>query len=304
MMRESQLAKSEVRVLNRRIGILALAVVAGILALIVLLPSPPSYQGKTLSEWLKSLDKTPLQFFNGAPKPDQPAADAFRAIGTNTIPFLRAELRAKDSWLKKKLTQWLKKPSLNKMQFTRAEVRHKRAVSACQALGPLAEELVPELSVLLNSTYDPVDESFALSAAGPEALPALTNSFANSNMWVRMRAASAFRYVRYDAQAAIPALIKCLDDREPNVKCEAACALAYIGKRADLVVPLLIRNLDDTNSSVRWRSAYALGFFGEQAKDAVPALLRKMKEDPHVRTWGGTSLKKIDPEAAAQAEAK
>src|SRR5438046_537919 len=177
MMYEPQIPKSELRVVNRRIGIVALVAVAGVVELILFLPEEASYQGRTLSEWLKSLDKTPLQFLNGQPKPDQPAADAFRAIGTNAIPFLRAELRAEDSLLKKEVTNWLKKQSLIKIELAPAEVRHKRAVSASLVLGPMAEELVPELSVLLNSVYDPLDESFALAGVGPEALPALTNAF-------------------------------------------------------------------------------------------------------------------------------
>ena len=298
------LTATEASMMKTQQVIVALAVVTSALVLYWLWPKPPSYQGKTLGEWLKSLDNHPIQFLELEPMPNQPAVDAFRAIGSNAIPGLRAELEAKDSKLKKILTQWLEKQSLIKVQLTPAEVRYSRAVGACEALGPVAKMLIPELSAVLNSGYDPAREAHALAAIGPEALPALTNAFGSPNERVRRRAASAFRLVRYDAQAAIPALVQCLDDEDPSVKGEAAMALGHIGKKADLVVPILVRNLDDTNSTVRFLTADALGFFGEQAKSAVPTLLRKMNGDPMVQPWAEEAIKKIDPSAAAKAGLK
>ena len=83
-------------------------------------PEEPSYQGQTLSAWLASLDTHPMKFIDNEPETNQPAAEAFQAMGAKAVPFLRRELHSGNL------------------------LRQKRAVNAAYAIGPTAKELIPQ----------------------------------------------------------------------------------------------------------------------------------------------------------------
>jgi RNA polymerase sigma factor (sigma-70 family) len=199
----------------------------------------PAYQDQTLSDWLRSLDKSPLQFTELTVDTNQSAAQAFLQIGSKAVPYLLRELRSQDY------------------------VRQRRAIQACYALGPIAKAAIPELAELVNEgRISQTLRTFALAAMGPDGLPYMISALANRDAQVRIYMASALRYVLFDAEAAVPALITCLSDAEDyRVRCEAAYALANIKKRPDLVVPALTQNLTDTNEMVRFQTASALARF-------------------------------------------
>src|SRR6266702_19658 len=55
----------------------------------------------------------------------------------------------------------------------------------------------------------------------------------------------------------------------------------------------------------KWHTSSALGGFGPDAKAAVPVILPLLNDqDQETRNWAAIVLKRIDPEAAASAEAK
>jgi HEAT repeat protein len=248
-------------------------------------PSEPDYQGRTLSDWLASLGRNPLQFLDLRPQPNQPAAEAFQAMGARAVPFLHRELRFKDL------------------------ARRPHAANAARAIGPAAKELIPDLLATAistaNSGRDPYSEVFALAAMGPESIGPLTNMFTNQNMWARNRAATAIYMADYDAEPAVPALLNALEDADPRVRSEAAQALGHVHKRLDVVLPALLKNLKDPDASVRWCTADAMRLLGPDAKSAFPALLEVWRShDRKVAPFAGGALKAIDPEAAAKAGVK
>jgi RNA polymerase sigma factor (sigma-70 family) len=248
-------------------------------------PQEPSYQGQTLSAWLASLDTHRMEFLNLEPKTNQPAAEAFQAMGAKAVPFLRRELRSGNL------------------------LRQKRAADAARAIGPTAKELIPDILpvaiAVANSGHDSINQSWAMAALGPEAIGPLTSLFTNQNKWTRIWAVSAFREVPYNAEAAIPALLNALSDPEPGVRFEAAPALAHIHQQLDVVIPALVKHLHDSDASVRRNTAFALGELGTDGKPAVPALIQLLKDDNvEVKPWTKDALKKIDPVEAAQAGVK
>jgi len=269
-------------------------------------PAEPAYQGKTVHEWLRTLDRSPIETVDFFPKPNQPAVDAFRSFGTNAIPALRAELAVQDTVFKLWLAGLLRKPNLITVELATAQTRHRSAISACVALGPEARELLPEIMAAFEAAYDPVSESVCLVGLGPAGLRALTNGFSSTNANARIRSASAFRYVRYDAQAAIPGLLRCLDDTtDVRIRCEAAMALGHIGEQPDVAVPALVKRLgEDVDPTVRGFAAQALGMFGARAKVAVPALVKSLDDKAGANDWAFSSLQQIDPDFKTASQSK
>jgi hypothetical protein len=244
-------------------ALVALAVIGGIAWLLV--PSEPRYQGKYLSAWLRSLDKSPMQFHAEGLVVDtnHPAAQAILHMGTEAVPILVRELRARDSVAKLKLMEFLRKQSVIRIDFTPAYVRQRRAIEACFALGPTAKAAIPELTERLSeSRISQTMRTFALAAMGPDALPSVISALTNSDPEVRLYMAMTLRGVSFDAESAVPALVTCLTDpQDYRIRVEAAYALAHIGKRPDLVLSALTQNLNDTNEMVRSQTASALARF-------------------------------------------
>jgi RNA polymerase sigma factor (sigma-70 family) len=248
-------------------------------------PSEPVYQGKSLTYWLESLGPKMLLFHNLRPDANQPAAEAFQAMGVKTVPFLRRELHSRD------LARW------------------KHAADAARTIGPAAKVLIPDLLTAAVATadsgHDPYAELFALAAMGPESIGPLTTMFTNQNKWARINTTTAVYMTDYDAEAAVPALLKELDDPDAQVRSQAPAALAHIHKQLDVVLPALLKNLKDPDDSVRWCTASAIGQLGPDAKSAFPDLLEVWHNDKTgVASWAGGALKNIDPEAAAKAGVK
>lgn len=277
--------------------VISAAALAALTALWWLPPAEPTHQGRTVREWLRTLDRSPIETIDFFPAPNQPAVAAFRGLGTNAIPVLRAELTVQDSGFKLWWAGLLKKQTLLKVEFVTVTTRHRSAISACVALGPEARELLPEITAAFAAAYDPLSESVCLVGMGPAGFRALTNGFSSTNALVRIRSASAFRYVHYDAQAAIPGLLRCLEDKtDARIRSEAAMALGSIGQQADVVVPALVKRLgEDSDPSVRGFAAHALGMFGARAKAAVPALVKSLDDKAGANAWAFASLQQIDP---------
>jgi hypothetical protein len=146
-------------------------------------PRQPAHEGKSLRRWLTQL------------KPRYNSQDysinaevyrALQAIGTNAIPVLRMELRARDSKVKARIIRLLGRQSFFLMMLAPAEVRRRNAVLACQVLGPSGSPLIPDLDDLLNRAEGRVVEAAeALASAGPEAMPILLKRLSHTNSSVR-----------------------------------------------------------------------------------------------------------------------
>jgi HEAT repeat protein len=78
-------------------------------------------------------------------------------------------------------------------------------------------------------------------------------------------------------------------------------SLGHIRSKPDVIIPLLIPYLDDED--LRQAAVKALGEYGGRAKVVIPKLLLLFKiKDKDLHAAVQEALKKIDPDAAAQAE--
>ncbi len=255
------------------IGITALAVGGITLAVWLARRGEPSYQGKPLSAWLRSLDKSPMSFEFQSDGPggvvtNHPAAQAFLHMGSNAVPWLIEELKVRDPAIKIWFRQLLTKQHFVHINLTPDYVRHRRALEACWAIGPACRAAIPDMSRLLNEhELDITTRTWSLAGTGPDALVPMISALTNSDPEVGVYAAEAFRHVAFDAQAAVPALVTCLSDpQDDRVRCAAALALASIHKRPDIVVPALTKNLNDPNQTVRDLTATALRRFQDASQ--------------------------------------
>jgi hypothetical protein len=302
-------------------AVLVLAVL-GFLAWEVFRGREPVYQGKTLSEWLRSYDYQGIDASGGkrAERNDQ-VDEAVRHIGTNALPHLAKKLIAKDSSLKKKLVDLVTRQSLIEFHFTQAADVRERAYLGLRALGKEARPLIP---MLVDSLRDQADADLwwltaqALAGIGAEGMEPLTNAIAGTNAALRCAVAhalcryreiasgpwrlaplSAAELTRADA-CVIPALLRLLQDPDPEVRYYAVFSLGQIHRQPETVIPALVGFL---NPREKYRSVavYALAEFGEQARPALPAIVAALSDsDRYTRNAANNVLGKIDPETAAK----
>jgi HEAT repeat protein len=97
----------------------------------------------------------------------------------------------------------------------------------------------------------------------------------------------------------VPALLPLLDSPDATCRYEAALALGRIGDKAASAGEALGKLLKDPDLKIRRLTAQWIG--DTKSPAAVPALLAALgDEDRQVRLYAGFSLRKIDPQLAAQ----
>lgn len=180
----------------------------------VRLPNEPSYQGRSLAEWLKMRHDFCELSTN--------AVDALRQMGTNVIPALLARLAYKD-------------PVFNLYDYDVSM----EAVGALISLREQAKPALPALSDLMDGD----DQDLVLRAmlaslgTGADAVPCLMKGLTNRFPDVRGEAAN-YLTGEWSAQfpeqrkQAIPVLVKLLNDPDENVRMNATNALKEVDPRA------------------------------------------------------------------------
>jgi len=179
-----------VAVRTRRVYVLliAIAVLAGVLAVIFRPEREPEYGGRKLSEWVD--DPT-------SPKSDKAADDAIRHIGRNALPFLLSWIRYEPSAWKQKL-YWAaneKVTGLNPswqlaLVDNKKQARAQHAMMGLLALGP-QQGALRDLTKLLNDPKAPVAAMRAtavLASYGSLGRPALMAVLTNHQATARQKA--------------------------------------------------------------------------------------------------------------------
>ncbi len=282
--------------------VLGLSVLA--FAVYSLVPPEPSYQGKTVRDWLTLYSTNRDESLR-----------AIRQIGTDALPWLVADLRAKDPFWKKKLAEFAQRQSWIKIIFTPDSTRRVRAVEACAALGPLAKPAIPALGVALGNGAG--GAARVLEQFGPEAIPALIHALTNApgcgapystalalgKFGAKARVAVTNLVwefenypIGYPRWASAKALSEICQELIENEK-QSDCPEVVYAKAA------LISGLSDTKPVVRRSAAEALAAFKTHAQAATPAL-RKLLDDSQleVRQAATNALRAIAPEATSQTE--
>ena len=233
----------------------------------------PTYEGRTLSDWLKDLSNTPVG------RGYEPAARAFREMGTNAVPFL-----------------------LNRLEADRPDKINSESslvVNAFREIGSQASNAIPKLSELLLKESTSASAAAALVAIHAEAPVVALLSRTNGMMRRNAIIALASRSVGKEAVAPLIALLR---DGDNETRHLVAWVLGQIGKEETLAVPALLRAADDAHFWVRHNAVQALGNFESQATVIYPALLRALTDtNTHVRGSAARSLgammNRFDPPA-------
>jgi hypothetical protein len=259
----------------------------------------PTYEGRTLSEWL-------ADFGNGdRPLPPE-AQDAIRRIGGKAVPQLLHLIEYQTPPWRKKLNKVCNQYVTLQWLETNEQERHGLHFSAAMAfqfVGPEGKRAIPDLAKHLKPSdwYCAFYAAYALGWLGPEALPPLLSCLTNqTTQTTQLRVASMAGIVNMGSNAApaLPFLIQCLSDPDKLVRANAAACVGELRLQPDLVVPALTNALRDQDNDVRWCACRGLSWLGKQALGAVPAL-EQMLTDPsrYVRDAATNALRKIAPEA-------
>jgi RNA polymerase sigma factor (sigma-70 family) len=138
----------------------------------------------------------------------------------------------------------------------------------------------------------------------PEFLRCLPSKDAN----VRNNALVALRYYPGQARVMTPALVEALQDSEVRVRLRAADALAQVDARTGIqagIIPILIDILKNPDDQIAWQAPGILGAMGPEAASAVPDLISSARGTNRLVAHAAASaLRRIDPAAAAQAGVK
>ena len=293
-------------------------------------PKVPVYQGKSLYAWAAELRQAQQNYADPERwKKVEAATTAIRAMGTNALPFVMADIRARLT-VKDRVIYWLApRVRFLKLQPRKVEDQWVRGIAALEVLGPLAKSYLPEL-VTLASNSTGYSEG-ALLAVGPDGLPAFTNLMAKSKYPRTGNLIGAFANAVYaerikpeEAAIALPYLVQVFRSTDTHGRWYAAGALGAVHEQPELCVPLLIDGLADPNPNVRQSCIESLGRFGEAASPhagkladvfgqvdaqtrraicgalasfhsaatiAVPVLVRGLRDpDESVRVWSATGL--------------
>lgn len=133
-------------------------------------------------------------------------------------------------------------------------------------------------------------------------VPLIVNLLQDSSPQVRLMAVKALNKV--DPQVAaksdvVQILVEC--SKDPETANNAVVILGELHREPGIAVPALIQSLQSADPYVRQNSAGALGRFGGQAKAAIPALTKALEDsNSNVRLLTTTALKLINSDAPAK----
>src|SRR6266700_497690 len=131
-------------------GLLLLAIL-GLASYVILSFSPklPGYQGKTLYQWAAQLQQAQQNYSDpNRSQTIESAQTAIRAMGTNALAFVMADVLAQVS-LKDRVIFWLaKRAPFLKLRSTKVEERWIRGIRTLEVLGPMAKACLPDLLAL------------------------------------------------------------------------------------------------------------------------------------------------------------
>ena len=266
--------------LRKRVLLPAICLVLAVALLLLLTgDSEPQYQGRKLSQWLRTYDG----HYPDQSTPSLRAQAAIREIGTNAIPYLLKWISYEPSSLKTKTLQFLERlPLPMRRHLVRSPI-----VSADDAehgffiLATQANSAIPELkrlAITSSSSERAFSCTRSLAFIGPNAMPALMEIFTNANPVARSCAILVIGELGTNGLSAIPTLLKLLADADQSLGCAAEDTLGKLALCPEAVIPALMTNLSSTSAQRRACAARGLGGFGPKASAAVPQLLRMIKD--------------------------
>lgn len=271
--------------------LLAAIIVAGLL-FFWLHKSEPSYQGKSLSEWLKQdQENSGARNFELSVE----ATTALQKMGTNAIPYLVERIGRTNSSFKKEISDFSKKHDLPDVDLNKVYKEQFRATCALKVFGAEARGAIPSLTALLNNEETAISAAFALVNIGAEAMPALTNALSNTNRITVFAVCYSLRFIGTNAAQAIPILLVNLTNSNPDIRTHSVRALGSLRFAASISLPRLTETMSDTVPSVRRAAIQAIGEYNTNATYILPALVDLIRDpDPLIRSSVINSIKNIE----------
>ncbi len=277
----------------------------------------PQYHGKTVPEWFEAIAPVWNQG-NYQISKDDPAVLALKQIGPDAVPYLmklfsRKEPVKEPSWKKYQRMVRERLPVLPLPPYD----EHKDLFIASRVLmemGSSASNAVPQL-ILLGKAPNPqgIERFQAWNAifilgsthSRPEiCVPFLIDGVNSSNGGRRIFSAQALSKFGSEAKPALPALRQMLKAPRPLDRGVAAEAIVKIEGPSAEMIQFMIQELPNLPAS--GHVVNALGYLGPKAKTALPALLQSYQSATNSgdKTFIGSAIQKIDPEAAVKAGIK
>jgi hypothetical protein len=276
--------------MRKRVQIALAALLVAVLGLIALAPfsrptPEPTYQGKTLRQWLVLLDShTEHKAQNDA------AATAIERMGKNALPGLVHILQQRpDPPLLAKVEGWAVRFHLRRPAEIQLDEWQYRAARSCCILGGWIDvditSAIPALaSHATNATSRGLEPfMWGLVYSGPKGLSIVTNLLAQAaSAQVREEAArSLWITPKIRTPEIANALLSATRDVDGSVRVTAILSLQSFLRQKGLdriILPGAILCLQDTNSAVR---RYAIDLLaGYSSAPGVGAALSNLLSDP------------------------
>jgi len=237
-------------------------------------PSPPSWEGRTLNDWLGDLDR--------ADEPSRLAAErAIARMGPKAIPALRAHLGRRDPFLtpafrkmEPYLPRWAWRRLFLLLKPDEIELRRKHAAQGLGLIGPPAVVAAPDLIRALNDANPtlPPAASQALARIGIDAVPALTNALATASSPARILILAILAKDEPQADLAVPVVLDLLAHSSSGDEVNGASRL--LGTLGGRALPPLLRLLGAADAQARNNAFRALQLIA----DRNPSLPLKLSE--------------------------
>lgn len=283
------------------------------------LPPPPMpvYQGRTAQEWLAEAFSTS----------QEQVLEAFRAMGTNALPFLVNIFRENDLVQRNNAEFVIVKmpyasnalPDLTRLFI---EGNHERQMSLMYVLlsliGPSDTNCVPALTDYVKTEPERSREYavLALGHIGPgaqAAIPTLTSILyqpipgrgpIENELHLRMTIARVIWKINQESNATARVLRMVIaNSTEIGTQSGALAFLSDMRPDDKSLIEPMIQMLSVETNENRMGLAARIGHYGTDAKSAVPALIPLLKStNSGLRDKALQSLRMIDPEIASKYE--
>ncbi|MEW6306165.1 MAG: HEAT repeat domain-containing protein [Verrucomicrobiota bacterium] len=283
---------------QRRAMWVVLCFAAAVTVLWLARPREPVVEGRKLTEWLRDFDK-------GTGPESLKAAEVIRAMGTNVLPRLVQDLRARDSAVRDALTSTAASLPLVRFQFDSPRARRLRALQAMRALGPLAAPALPELKTFLTEGDTPEVAVHTLRAIGADAVPVLMQAAISRNVKTREVAVSTLGSLGAAARPALPVLVQALRDPERGVRGPAVLAVSQVAETPELLLPELMACYERSQGTnyvwVRYTVAQVVSEFKAPRRQIVAALETMLEDESReVRRVAVRALLRHEPDNVAK----
>jgi hypothetical protein len=234
------------------VGLLTTIVSAGCLTGSHPKSNEPSYQGVSLSEWLRDFDN------QSPPERQAMAAEAIRHIGSQAVPFLVARLsEARLKHFNLEMKEWQDKQESAVYSVARPANPRQEALAALDALGSMSADALPALEKLLHDDPPDLHALYVAARIGPAGVPLLTKSLTNEVKAVRLSAQVCLDMMRSHSEVLYPkipvgSVAPSFDRRtcEFNLKVMQAAALEYGKEHPELNFPTNFNALPPTSLPV------------------------------------------------------